>query len=261
LDLTEVNEALNYYIRPQTFPVAVRMCESGEELPAKAKRPKQDLGSTIAVCQGISLARRYGWTIAIGQDDESCPHGLFVLGYVPGRSYLDGSSAEAAGVGPKEEFARVGQNLSRLEYGKYDYLLAAPLHRASFEPHLIVIYGNPAQIARLVQGAVALRGNALNTPATGGIACSSLIARTMLTDECQIILAGAGDRYFALTQDHELAFTIPLSKVEVTLEGLEKGHKSGLHRYPTPSSLRLEGVLPDTYCRWTELLRKEKEDK
>jgi hypothetical protein len=81
----------------------------------------------------------------------------------------------------------------------------------------------------------------------------------MLTDECQIILAGAGDRYFALTQDHELAFTIPFSKVEGTIKGLEKGHKSGLHRYPTPSSLRLDGVLPDTYCRWTELLREEKD--
>ena len=261
MDLTEVNKTLNFYIRPQTFPVAVRMCQSGEELPAKARSPKQDLGTAIAVCQGISLARRYGWTIAIGQDDESCPHGLFVLGYVPGRSYLDGSSAEAAGVGSREEFARGAQGLSWLEYGKYSYLLAAPLHTAKFEPHLIVIYGNPAQIARLVQGAVALTGNALNTPTRGGIACSSLIARTMLTDECQLILAGAGDRYFALTQDHELAFTIPLSKVEITLQGLERGHTSGLHRYPTPSSLRLDGVRPIAYQQWAELLKKEKEGK
>jgi len=51
-----------------------------------------------------------------------------------------------------------------------------------------------------------------------------------------------------------------LSKVEGTMQGLEKGHKTGLHRYPTPSSLRLEGVLPDTYCRWTELLREEKDE-
>jgi len=103
LNLIEVNETIQFYIKPQTFPVAVRMCESGEDLPAKTKRPKRDLGSTIAVCQGISLARRYGWTIAIGQENESCPHGLFVLGYVPGRSYIDGSSSQAAGVGPKTD--------------------------------------------------------------------------------------------------------------------------------------------------------------
>ena len=72
LDLAEVNEVLQFYIRPQTFPVAVKMCESSEDLPENTKRPKKDLGSAVAVCQGISLARRYGWTIAIGQEDESC---------------------------------------------------------------------------------------------------------------------------------------------------------------------------------------------
>lgn len=259
MNLQKVNEALNFYIRPQTFPVAVKMCQSNEELPDKFRIPKRDLGTAIAICQGIALARRYGWTIAIGKDDESCPHGLFVLGFVPGRGYLDGSCGEAAGLGPKNRLARIAQGLSRLEYGKYSYLLATPIHTANFEPDLILVYGNPAQVARLVQGAVAMEGGVLTTPAGGVIACSSLIARTMLTDECQFILAGAGDRYFALTQDHELAFAMPLGKVESTIQGLERGHKSGFHRYPTPSSLRLDGVLPPVYYRWAELLRKEEE--
>jgi len=257
VNLKTVNEALNFYIRPQTFPVAVRMCQSSEDLPDKVRIPKQHMGTTVAVCQGIGLARRYGWTIAIGEDDQSCPHGLFVLGYVPGKSYLDGTSAEAIGMQTRQEFARTARKLSRLEYGKYRYLLASPVHSANFKPHLIVIYGNPAQLARLVQGAVALAGGSITTPATGGIACSSLIARTMLTNECQIILAGAGDRYFALTQDHELAFTMPAGKVESTIQGLKKGHDSGMHRYPTPSALRLEGVLPPVYYQWAERLRKE----
>ncbi|MFC1823381.1 DUF169 domain-containing protein [Thermodesulfobacteriota bacterium] len=257
MDLAEINKALEFYVRPQTFPVAVRMCQPGEELPAKTKVPNKDLGSPIAVCQGISLARRYGWALAIGPEDQSCPHGLIVLGFVPGRSYLDGSSAEAVGIAKKEDFAPIAQNLKRLEYGQYGYVLTAPLHKTEFEPHFLILYGNPAQIARLVQGAVALDGIPINTPASGGIACSSVIARTMLTDECQIVLAGAGDRYFALTQDHELAFTIPMNKVETTIEGLKKGHQSGMHRYPTPSSLKLEGVLPPAYERMSELLREE----
>lgn len=260
VNLTEVNEALNFYIRPQTFPVAVKMCQSSEELSDKARIPKRDMATAITVCQGIGLARRYGWTVAISKDDESCPHGLFVLGFVPGKGYLDGTCGEAAGMGTKEGLAKLARGLSRLEYGKYSYLLAAPLQSANFEPHLIVVYGNPAQVVRLVQGAVATRGSALTTPATGSIACSSLIARTILTEECQIIVAGAGDRYFALTQDHELAFAMPLSKVESTIQGLERGHKSGFHRYPTPSSFKLEGVLPPVYYRWSELLRKEKEE-
>jgi uncharacterized protein (DUF169 family) len=259
VNLKEINERLNIYIRPQTFPIAIRLYDASEKIPDKARIPKRDLGAAIPICQGIGLARRYGWTVAIGKEDQSCPHGLFVLGLIPGGSYLDGSSGEAAGVGNSKELAQLAKNVSRLEYGKYCHVVAAPLHNATFEPHVIMIYGVPAQIARLVQGVSAMTGKALNTPTFGGVACGSFIARTMLTDECQVILAGAGDRYFALTQDHELAFTIPWSKAETVLQGLEKGHKSGMHRYPTPSTFRFDGALPPVYYRWTEILRKEQE--
>jgi uncharacterized protein (DUF169 family) len=257
--LKEVDEALSLFIRPQTFPVAIRMCQPGEVLPAKVRMPLRNLGSTIAICQGISMARRYGWKIAIGKDDESCPHGLVALGFVTGKSYDDGTSGEVAGMGPKEQLAKKAGRMSRLEYGKYNYVLIAPLQGADFEPHVIVIYGNPAQIVRLVQGSVAIEGNPVITPSLGGLACTSLISRTMLTNECQVVLAGAGDRYFALTQDHEMAFSIPMSKADLVIQGVRKGHESGMARFPTPSSLKLKEVLPPGYYRWAELLRHEDE--
>ncbi len=259
VNLKEVNEALNFCVRPQTFPLAIRMCQSSGEFPEKVRIPKRDLGIQVTVCQGIAMARRYGWTMAIGKEDQSCPHGAFVLGFVPGKGYLDGSYAESIGLGTKEQFAKTAHSLSRLEYGKYSHMLAAPLHTATFEPHLILIFGNPAQVARLVQGAVALTGGVLTSTTSGGIACSGFIARPMLTQECQFILSGAGDRYFALTQDHELAFAIPTSKIESTIQGLEIGHKSGMHRYPTPSFLRFEGQLPPAYYKFLELLREEEQ--
>jgi len=259
MNVKEITDMLNFYIRPQTFPVAVKMFSPLEKIPDKARFPKHNLGSAISVCQGVGLVRRYGWTVAIGKEDQNCPHGLFVLGFIRGESYLDGSSGAAAGVGKKEDLASVARGLSRFEYGKYSHLLAAPLDAATFPPDFIMIYGNPAQVARLVQGSFTATGKAVTTPTFGGVACSSFVARTMLTDECQVILAGAGDRYFALTQDHELAFTIPWSKAELVMQGLEKGHKSGMHRYPTPSVLRLDGALPPVYSRWSDLLLQERE--
>jgi uncharacterized protein (DUF169 family) len=253
----EINDNLNFYIRPQTFPVAIRLYETSDKLPDKVRIPKRDLGAAIPVCQGIALARRYGWTVAIGKEDQSCPHGLFVLGFVPGESYLDGSSGEAAGAGTRAVLLTYAQNAARLPYGKYRYAVAGPLQTATFEPHVIVVYGDPAQMARLVQGNFAMMGKPVTTPAFGGIACGSFIARTMLTDECQVILAGAGDRYFALTQDHELAFSMPWSKAEMVIKGMEKGHKSGMHRYPTTPVFRFDGVIPPAYSRWTDMLRKE----
>lgn len=81
----------------------------------------------------------------------------------------------------------------------------------------------------------------------------------MLTQGCQFILSGAGDRYFALTQDHEIAFAIPTSKIRSTIQGLEISHKSGMHRYPTPSFLRFEGQLTPVYYKFLELLKQEEQ--
>lgn len=255
--IKEINNALNFYIKPQTFPVAIRMCAGAEGVPARARLPRRDLGTPVPLCQGIAMARRYGWTVAIGREDQGCPHAHYVLGFIRGQSYEDGSSGEKLGLGEKEYLAQLAGNVSRLEYGKYFCMLAAPLDKATFEPHIILVYGNPAQVARLVQGYSAITGKAVTTPATGGVACGSFIARTMNTDECQVILAGAGDRYFALTQDHELAFAMPWSKATMIIEGLSKGHESGMHRYPTPSSIRFNGVLPRVYERWAESLLDE----
>jgi uncharacterized protein (DUF169 family) len=256
VDTKKTAEALNLFLRPQSYPLAIRMCEPGEKLPEKIRLPKRDLGISIPVCQGIAMARRYGWTVAVGKEDQVCPHGHAVMGFVPRQLYADGSLAEAAGVGKKEEFAQAAGALSTLEYGKYSCMLAAPLERAAFEPHFIMFFGNPAQVARLVQGLTFKSGELLSFVAGGGRACSVFIARTMLTNECQVVLSGAGDRYFALTQDHEMAFTIPVSRAEEVAQGLEISHREGL-RYPTPSWLRFEGQLPPEYYRFSELLLKE----
>lgn len=256
MDLIEVNDKLNRYIRCQTYPVAVKMCRSAEELPARVRMPKRDLKMKIPLCQGIAMARRYGWVLAIGDEDQSCPFGALTLGFVPPKqAYLNGNFIDSLLPGKKEAAAKTAQSLSRLDYGKFKYLLLSPLHKATFEPDLIVIYGNAAQVARLIQGTLRKRGGILTSSTVGGIACSAVIARTIRDDECQYVIAGAGDRYFALTQDDELVFTIPRSKIELTLNGLEEGHEEGDHRYPTPSFLRFEPKFPEHFYKLMDFLQ------
>ncbi len=76
MDLAQVNEALNLYVRPQTFPLAVRLLESEQELPDRARRPVKDLGGAMPACQVWGTARRYGWTMAMGREDQLCPYGV-----------------------------------------------------------------------------------------------------------------------------------------------------------------------------------------
>jgi uncharacterized protein (DUF169 family) len=256
MDLNAVNDALSRYIRVKTYPVAVKLCRSEQEIPAGARRPGKDLKMKIPLCQGVAMARRYGWVVALGNEDQACPFGALTMGFVrPKEDYLDGSFFDSIGVSKKQEAAKTAQALPRLEYGKYKYAVFGPLHKASFVPDLIVVYGDAAQVARLIQGSLRKRGGVLTSSTVGGIACSSVIARTILEDECQYVVAGAGDRFFALTQDDELVFTMPLSKVEMTIEGVREGHEGGHHRIPTLSYLRFEPQLPGYFYKLMELLQ------
>ena len=45
-DMKEVGQALDTYIRPLTFPVAIKMVESEGEIPEKTRRPFQQMGTT-----------------------------------------------------------------------------------------------------------------------------------------------------------------------------------------------------------------------
>jgi uncharacterized protein (DUF169 family) len=78
-DLKQVNEALNFYLRPSSFPVAVKLCESEKELPEKVRIPQKDLGLTISLCHAIALARRYGWTVAVDKNQSCYVAGLSLV--------------------------------------------------------------------------------------------------------------------------------------------------------------------------------------
>ena len=46
MDLKQINEALTQYIMPQCFPIALKLCQSDDELPEKVRMlSKQNLFS------------------------------------------------------------------------------------------------------------------------------------------------------------------------------------------------------------------------
>ena len=122
----------------------------------------------------------------------------------------------------------------------------APLDRATFEPHLVCIYANPAQVMRLTQAALWKRGGKLTSSFGGRIDCSEIIVTTMRTDQPQVILPCSGDRIFGQTQDHEMAFTIPWNQMEEIIEGLKGTHGGGI-RYPITQFMEYEAKLPPRY--------------
>jgi uncharacterized protein (DUF169 family) len=147
-----------------------------------------------------------------------------------------------------EAGARTEAATHRLPEGKYKHLLVAPAARAEFTPDALVIYGNAAQVMRLVTGALWKRGGAITSSFTGRVDCSDEIIRTMLTGDYQVILPCYGDRVFAHTADGEMAphAGLPGSKMDELVEGLAGTHKGGI-RYPIPAFLRFTPQYPEHY--------------
>ena len=251
-DLSKLADALTRHVRLGSFPVAVRMVKSGEPLPERVRHPLKDLKIKVATCQAIAMARRYGWVLAVGEEDISCPLTAVVFGFRRASEfYLKGRACAGMYTESEEAGTLSEEQVEKFSFGEYEYILLAPLHRTAFQPEVIVIYANPGQVLRLLTAALWKSGGRLASSFGGRIDCAEEIIVPLRSGKCEVILPCYGDRIFAQTQDHEMAFSIPMDRAEEIIEGLEGTHKGGV-RYPIPSFLRYTGEFPEHYRKVEE---------
>ena len=245
-DLKEVAQALNTYIRPLTFPLAIKMLKSEAEIPEKTRRPFQQMKIKVAICQGVGMARKLGWAVAMGKEDMQCALGAAPFGFFKDIDFFNKGNIAAGMFTASKEIGKKEEDLiDRFEHGLYSHILVAPLNRAAFEPDLLMVYGNPAQIMRLIQGALYNEGGAVSSSSMGRLGCATIIT-VVNKDECRYVVPGNGDRVFGMTQDYEMAFMIPASKTDAVLDGLANTHKAGV-RYPITSFFNFQAAFPPSY--------------
>jgi uncharacterized protein (DUF169 family) len=245
----QINEEIEKFVRPQTFPLGIRMAKPGEPLPEKVRRPSADMGIKVAICQTFSIARRYGWALAVGRDDLSCPLAKTAFGFeevVP--FYAEGNLACGMYTATPEAGARTEAEVPKFALGDYERILVAPLGRATFDPHVLLVYANAAQVMRLVAAALYRRGGRIRSSFSARLDCADAVIETMRTARPQVILPCYGDRIYGQTEDHEMAFAVPWADAEDLVEGLRGTHQGGV-RYPIPAWLRYTGEFPEKYRR------------
>lgn len=258
-DPKAVAATLDQHLRTDTPPLAIRVVRAGEALPAKVKRPKADLGIQVSICQGVSLARRYGWSMAMGSEDLICPIAQVAFGFKPAIPfYTDGNLAAGMYVETCAQGALSEQEVPRFAPEEAGIVVVAPLARCNFEPQTLLFYGNSAQVMRAATAALWKTGGALTSTTTGRADCADIVIRTAHEQRPQVILPCLGDRIFGQVQDHEMAFATPWSLVGDLLEGLEGTHKGGV-RYPIPNFLRYTPQFPPTYQELQRLWDEEEQ--
>lgn len=242
----ELDQALTTYIRPLTFPLAIKMLKSEDEIPEKTRRPAQQLKKKVAICQGIGMARKYGWVVAMGKEDMQCALGASPFGFFKDIQFYNEGNLSAGMFTASKEIGKTQEDIiDRFEHGEFSHILVAPLSRTDFEPDLFMVYGNPAQIMRLIQGALYNEGGAIHSSAMGRLGCAAIIT-AIKEGKCRYLVPGNGDRIFGMTQDDEMTFFIPPSKVDSLIDGLVNTHKAGV-RYPITSFFDFEATFPPSY--------------
>jgi uncharacterized protein (DUF169 family) len=244
----KMNSMLEQYLRPLTYPVAIRIL-GGKDIPESYRRPMKILGYRINICQGVNFARRYGWMLAFTAEEMACPLSMPIFGFVDEPDFVTkGEIIYPDFTDSLEAAMRTQAAQPKAPVGSIGSVLIGPLSRVEFEPDLILVYGSPAQVVRLVQGALYKEGGAIESRFSGRCACAQEFIYPHLNQKCNVIVPAQGERLFAMTADDEMVFSIPKSKIAGTLEGLEVIHKKGVSRIPTPFfGMRMRPEFPKRY--------------
>ena len=234
---------LTELIRPKTFPIGIKLLESADDGYIRemenVRRPEEE----IAICQLFSYARFYGWTILGKKEDNLCPVGEVAVGFEKTPSSM---SSGAMFFGRYQSSLKAAKKMSetipRIEEKKFSALLAAPLDKFKKDPDLVLIYGNSAQMMRLIHGSLWKDGGRLYFGSSGEAVCADSVAQTYITQKPQLGISCLGERRFGLLQDDELVMGIPYQMMGDLIIGLEKTSKAGT-RYPIPFQLSTPKVF------------------
>lgn len=237
----DLGKELNLYLKPETMPVAVKLLQSKNEIPAGTRTPWNDLKVKMAHCQAQAIARKYGWTIAMTKEDLGCAIAGHTYGWERGdkdaaAKFLTKMSYAADGAAADMIF----KSFRTLQPGQCEAVVYSPLERTKIEPDVILMYLNPAQLMRCLHGSTYHSGQPITCSFSGRAAsCTEGVIAAYLDQLPKVVVPGNGDRVWATAQDHEMVYALPASHLKDLAEGLARTHEKGI-RYPIPAFLRYQ---------------------
>ncbi|MGQ9468384.1 MAG: DUF169 domain-containing protein [Nitrososphaerales archaeon] len=245
------SEDLNRYLHLTTYPIGMCLFEKASNVPQVVKMQPQK----VNICQLAGLARLYNWAVGSIDKNMICALGAACLGMIDTpRRIMEGKINY--GVYQKDLTAakRMQDALTKLNRKQYEAIMFSSLERTPIDPEVVIVYGNPAQILRLVQAALYHEGGKFDSSSVGDAGLCNTLARVLLTKRPAMDLPCYGERRFAGVQDHELLFVYPREFGERIIEGLEGTHKGGI-RYPVPAQLDWSPKMPKDFILTEEDLK------
>jgi uncharacterized protein (DUF169 family) len=97
----------------------------------------------------------------------------------------------------------------------------APLNKAQFEPEVVLIFGNPAQVMMLMCGMQKEKYERFDFCFSGEGACADSLARCYMTGKPSLGIPCYGERAIGQVADDELVIAMPPNEIERAISGLK----------------------------------------
>jgi uncharacterized protein (DUF169 family) len=226
----EKSAALTSMLHLRSEPIAFRRLEKAGDLDNIERVYRVDHFFTF--CQAQFMARISQLTVGITKGDKLNARCSRLFGL---REATDESmNAEAASLSttwfPSPDEALIQQkDTPRIPVG--GAIVLAPLKQEKFEPEVVLIYGNPAQIMLVMCGLQKDRYERFTFHFIGEGACADSLAECYVNQKPALAIPCYGERSLGQVADDEIAVALPPGEVERAISGMNTLAKIGF-RYP-----------------------------
>jgi len=219
-DFRQWGEELEKLLLLRTSPLAVKMLESQSDIPEGAVQPWKDRGIHLAQCQAFALSRRSKETVAMLKEDQWCFAPLIAYGLVDK---------------PEDPELQLFVNFPTFARGKYVGIVSAPLRSTPFEPQVVVIYCNTAQLRSLLfpyhlAGQEEVVSYHFFPPA-----CAYQVVSVMESGKLMVTLPDPGDFNRALSGEDEIVLSVPKDEMARLVDGVRQLDKNDEFSYARPN--------------------------
>jgi uncharacterized protein (DUF169 family) len=248
MNWAEVSDELVKRLRLKTDPLAFRRFEKTEDLEAIKNVFHIPTQSTF--CQAVHRARVQGLTVGIVKGDKVGDRCLRLFGVKPAsEKSMEAEATMLSTTWFKNPEEAMQQQRETPRVPVAEAVALAPLAKEKFEPEVILLYGNPAQIMMLLCGLQKEKYERFQFFFIGEGACVDSLAECYRTNKPQVSIPCYGERAMGQVADDEMALALPPAEIPRAFSGMAKLAKVGF-KYPINfigSQADLEPILSRVY--------------
>ena len=228
----EMTEDFKTLLRLRTEPVAFRRLEKAEDLEKIKNVVRVKRGFTF--CQVPFLVRVLGQTVGITKEDPIGNRCTRLHGLRPATEKSmqnEAAMLSTTWFASPEEALKQQQETPRVPVG--EAIVVAPLGKEKFEPEVVSIYANPAQVMMILCGLQKEKYERFQFFFIGEGACADSLAQCYASGKPAVAIPCYGERTMGQVADDEIVVALPPGELGRAVSGMKKLAKIGF-KYPIP---------------------------